>query len=204
MFLVSFDNLHILILIYICSVENKGFSMDMPIVDWPDTYTSISRLSPDDDYRKMLDFFPVKLDLVDRKHQFPAVSNDDEAFRNTLKQKHYDCILVHQKLSTIDINDSSHLINAVILTHGQPLKAVLAIRDVIDPNSVTTIKHLSSGNDLITQLNETIADLGSCENTATLLVTYHAFEVDWESGIRYILSAKATNTFFATEAAVVC
>jgi hypothetical protein len=105
--------------------------------------------------------------------------------------KKFDCVIMPQNLIyQVDSTSPRHDINIVIKKQGDPFKGVLAIRDVYNPNYIIGFVNISGEYDFIKNLNQAIYKLGPIPNTATLLVTYNPFEVDWESALKYILSAK--------------
>jgi hypothetical protein len=201
--------------------------MEILDVEWPIPYNAVSRLSYDDNYRTVLNFFPTSFGSKFNKLVplcQPAVINTDESFKklfaprivrlfsayiNTLKfifkpnfisrilsvpstVSKFDCVMIPQLLRYyVDRKNKNILVNHVIDRQGTPITAILAIREVYDTNSILDFVYISCDGDFIDNLNKAIRKIGNTLSTATLLLSYNKFEVDWEEALRYLLSAKA-------------
>jgi hypothetical protein len=196
--------------------------MDLPSVNWPDSYTAVMRFCYHDDFKKFMGLFPTKYDK-NGLTCVPIPINNDKAFQNLFAPnivrlligyiecrkylfkkgfikrilqvpkllKKFDCVIMPQDLIyQVKSSCLRHDVNIVIKKQGDPLKGILAIRDVYNPNDIIEFVHISGEDDFIKNLNQAIRTIGPIPNIATLLVTYNKFEVDWESALDYILSAK--------------
>jgi hypothetical protein len=201
--------------------------MDKPDVEWPIPYHAVSRLSYDDNYRSVANFFPTQFGSRFNKLVplcQPTVINTDESFKKLFAPRivrlfsayikalklifkpkfilrilsvpstvsKFDCVMIPQLLRyRVDKKNKNILVNHVIDRQGTPITAILAIREVYDTNSILDFVYISCDGDFIDNLNKAIRKIGNTLSTATLLLSYNKFEVDWEEALRYLLSAKA-------------
>jgi hypothetical protein len=158
--------------------------------EWPTNYFSHFLLTEGlDDMNKVYHFFPHCGSAL----PVPFLQNDGYSYTSNkfiekLAQWHFDCIIIPQTLEEINPEDSAQMINLIIKKQGTPHLSLLAIRAIDDPSAIESFEYVELKGDFISNLNETISNLGKRENLATLLVTYNSFEVDWEKGLTFLLS----------------
>jgi hypothetical protein len=175
--------------------------MNKPKINWPDSYYTLVHLTfVHDDLAKFGSLFPHKRDPRDRSIQiaYPSIANSFELFQCALDRNHQDCVLIPFFLNgdIPDRHQSPLLLQTVLEKQGNPLKAILAVRDKVDPNTISYFSHLDGEEQFLSSLNSVANHNPISENGATLLMTYHPFETDWELALHYLLSKRNDNNPF--------